>query len=312
MTLSGRKQSRQQRHMQKHRSKILSNPHYSPLSPLRMSIKDTTTTDDINAPVTKKEGASTAGKDKKIEEEEELDPKFIQRNKRWVVLVDDEEPIRLAVGDYLFAQGYQVTACSDADAMLEVCAPPTSEGTLPIPDAIVSDIRMPGKNGLELLGLIRKDPRLARTPVILLTAKAMTKDRIDGYKAGADVYLPKPFDPEELLSILDNLITRRKQMAGKNGNLMAMKEDMETIKFIMKQNSQSVVKKTDVFLTDTERDVLELVCKGYTNTEIATERGVAVDSINRMMSTLYSKTDTRTRTEMVRWAVKHGYVSIKN
>jgi DNA-binding response OmpR family regulator len=98
-----------------------------------------------------------------------------------------------------------------------------------------SDVRMPGKNGIELLGLIRADERLERVPVILLTAKAMTQDRIAGYKAGADVYLSKPFDPDELLSILDNAIQRRRQMTGRNGNLLDLKQEMEDIKQIMRK-----------------------------------------------------------------------------
>jgi hypothetical protein len=66
------------------------------------------------------------------------DPKFVERNKRWIVIVDDEEAIRFSVGDYLYDQGYQVTACADADSLLEVCAKPRSEGALPaVPDTIV-------------------------------------------------------------------------------------------------------------------------------------------------------------------------------
>eukprot|EP00980_Cylindrotheca_fusiformis_P008491 scaffold1804_cov125-Cylindrotheca_fusiformis.AAC.2 len=246
------------------------------------------------------------------EESFEIDPKFVQRNKRWVVIVDDEEPIRLAVGDYLFDKGYQVSACADADSMLELCSKPKPDGESPVPSAIISDIRMPGKDGIELLSLIRADGRLARTPVILLTAKAMTKDRIDGYKAGADVYLPKPFDPEELLSILDNVIQRRKQMTGKNGSLVELKQDMDNIKQIMKKNSVAVVKKTDVFLTDAERDVLELISKGFTNAEIAAERGVGTVGINKVIQKLYQETRTQTRTELVRWAITHGYVSARS
>ena len=239
-----------------------------------------------------------------------LNPKFIERNKRWIMIVDDEEEIRLAVGDYLYDQGYQVTACADADSMMDVCANPKPEDeTLPaIPDVIVSDIRMPGKDGLELLGMIRANERLARVPVILLTAKAMTKDRIDGYKAGADVYLPKPFDPDELLSIIDNTIQRRKQMSGRNGNLVDLKQEMDDIKQIMKKNSATVVKKTDVFLTDTERDVLELICKGFTNAEIASEQKSTVLAVNQIIQNLYVKTETGTRTELVRWGITTGYV----
>jgi DNA-binding NarL/FixJ family response regulator len=171
---------------------------------------------------------------------------------------------------------------------------------------------MPGKDGIELLGLIRASERLERVPVILLTAKAMAQDRIDGYKAGADVYLPKPFDPEELLSIIDNAIQRRQQMSGKNGNLMDLKQDMENIKQIMRRNSVGLVKKTDVYLTGVERDVLELICKGYTNAEIAAERGVGVIGVNRMIQKIYLETQTRTRTELVRWAITTGYVSARS
>ena len=238
------------------------------------------------------------------------DPKFLKRNKHWVVLVDDEQAIRESVGDFLYDEGYQVTACADADALLEVCRKPRGPGGLPAtPDAIVSDVRMPGKDGIELTEYIRADERLQRVPIILLTAKAMTKDRIAGYKAGADVYLPKPFNPDELLSILDNAILRRRQMQGQGGSMVDLKQDMASIKELLKQNGADLVKKTDVYLTPTEREVLDLLCKGFTNQEIATERAVSLSGVIRVMQTLYSKTGTQTRTELVRWAIQTGYVA---
>ena len=256
--------------------------------------------------------ANSKSANDEVEEFKIKDESFRERTRHWVVLVDDEESIRLAVGDYLYDQGYQVTACADADALLEVCATPKADGGLPpVPDVIVSDIRMPGKDGLELLSLLRADERLARVPVILLTAKSLTKDRIEGYKAGADAYLPKPFNPDELLSIIDNSIRRRKQMTGKNsnGSLVDLKSEMTNIKEILRKNGQKVVKATDVHLTPAEREVLTLLCKGFTNGEIAQERGVSVIGINRTISNLYLKTKTRTRTELVRWAIKTGQVA---
>jgi len=252
-------------------------------------------------------------KKESTEEMEKIrDREFMERTRRWVVLVDDEEAIRQAVGDYLYDQGYQITACADADAMLEVCAKPQGDGQLPaVPDAIVSDVRMPGKDGLELLRLIRADERLERVPVILLTAKGMTQDRIAGYRAGADVYLPKPFIPEELLSIIDNVILRRQQMTGDKGKLVDLKADMSNIKQLLRRNGSKVVKATDVYLTPVERDTLELLCKGYTNGEIAEERGVSVIGVNRMIQKMYLTTGTQTRTELVRWAIETGYVSRK-
>ena len=72
-------------------------------------------------------------------QESSRDPKFIIRNKHWIIIVDDELPIREAVGNFLYDSGYQVTACADADALLEVCAKPSDEdGTLPkIPACII-------------------------------------------------------------------------------------------------------------------------------------------------------------------------------
>ena len=205
-----------------------------------------------------------------------IDPKFLERNKYWIVLVDDEESIRLAVGDYLYNQGYQITACEDADAFLELCCVPTNTitteastsdptnyifnneqeksslssplpiraSTLPskLPDLIVCDIRMPGKDGIELLKIIRNDESLRYIPFVLLTAKAMTQDRIRGYKAGANAYLPKPFYPEELLSIVDNTLTRKKQIFDRRFdeggyNNYDDKEDDGTKKGIIKKTS---------------------------------------------------------------------------
>jgi DNA-binding NarL/FixJ family response regulator len=240
-----------------------------------------------------------------------LDRKFLERNKRWVILVDDERAIRLAVGDYLYDKGYQVTACADADAVFEVTTSTASQRPTnsTIPDAIISDIRMPGKDGIELLRMIRDDPLLKQVPVILLTAKGMTKDRIVGFQAGADAYLPKPFNPEELLSILDNLILRRQQMQGERSDLDELKQNMEDIKLLMKQNAQDLVKDTDVYLTLAERQVLELLCKGYTNAEIAAEKGISVKSVPSTITRLYQKTNTFTRTALVRWALQTGYIS---
>lgn len=249
-----------------------------------------------------------------LEEESDgkvLDRKFLERNKYWVVLVDDEEAIRRAVGDYLYDQGYQMTACADADALLEVCNQPRSVGELlRTPDAIISDIRMPGKDGLQLLEILRQDERLKRVPVVLLTAKGMTQDRIAGYKAGADFYLPKPFDPNELLAILDNSILRKRQkVKAPEGDLQQLQEEMANLKSLMKQKGSNMVQKTETYLTLAEREVLELLCKGLTNTEIAQERGVAPNRVSRVIQKLYSETGTKTRTELVRWAIKTGYVS---
>jgi DNA-binding NarL/FixJ family response regulator len=256
------------------------------------------------------------------------DRKFLERINHWIIFIDDEESIRQSVGDFLYDSGYQVTACADAMAFVEVCraamqhglpvnadSVEATEGPPPVhklPSCIVSDIRMPGgPDGLELLQWIRSSDVIKRVPVVLLTAKALTKDRIVGYKAGADAYLPKPFYPEELLSVIDTLILRRQQMTGTAGALVDIQQEMANVKLLLKQNAQRTVKQTDVYLTPASREILNLLCQGYTNSEIAEMRGTSKNYVSKVLKRIYDETGTSTRTELLRWAIQTGYVNPK-
>ena len=190
------------------------------------------------------------------------DPKFLQRNKHWILFVDDEEAIRQSVGDFLYDSGYQVTACADANAAVEVCRNATSPNLVVSsnnnnnvvsrgpPSCVVADIRMPGgPSGLELLQWIRAQPNpaLHRVPVVMLTAKGLTADRIAGYQAGADVYLSKPFYPDELLSVVDNLIARRQEMVGDAGAMVDLQQELTNIQLLLQEQRRTKFQPTDVY-----------------------------------------------------------------
>ena len=107
-----------------------------------------------------------------------------------ILVVDDDDRIRDLLKRYLSREGYRVTAAADADAarrMMETMAF----------DLAILDVMMPGEDGLSLLSGIRRGAS-RETPVLLLTARGEASDRIDGLKRGADDYLAKPFEPEEL------------------------------------------------------------------------------------------------------------------
>ncbi len=106
-----------------------------------------------------------------------------------ILIVDDDNRIRELLKRYLIARGFRVTGADSAAAARRLM------GTLAF-DLAILDIMMPGEDGLSLLSALRTDG--LDVPVILLTARGLTGDRIEGLRAGADDYLAKPFEPEEL------------------------------------------------------------------------------------------------------------------
>lgn len=109
------------------------------------------------------------------------------------ILVVDDEEINLEVMQKILAHDYEITtACSGEDALTAVTAVP--------PDLLLLDIMMPGIDGYEVSRRVRSDPELSHVRIILVSAKALTAERIAGYEAGADDYLIKPFDKQELLA----------------------------------------------------------------------------------------------------------------
>src|ERR1041385_1668878 len=120
---------------------------------------------------------------------------------RRLLLVDDEPNLLRAVAVCLRSEGYDViTARSGRDA-LSILAET-------IPDLIISDIRMPGMHGYTLAHRIRSSPRTSLVPIVFLTAKDQRTDRIEGYRAGVDAYITKPFEPDELLAIIGSIFNR--------------------------------------------------------------------------------------------------------
>lgn len=113
-----------------------------------------------------------------------------------------------------------------------------------IPDIVISDVMMPGKDGLEVCTTLKSDERTDHIPIILLTAKVTTEDRLTGLQHGADAYLAKPFQEQELFTRLDQLITTRKKLISKlekNGlsSFLKEKEEHPQAKFL-KQTIQII------------------------------------------------------------------------
>jgi two-component system phosphate regulon response regulator OmpR len=115
-----------------------------------------------------------------------------------VLLVDDDEKLRNLLKEYLEGYGYRVLTLVDGSAVPETIRKES-------PDIVILDIMMPVKDGLDVLKEIRMTFAI---PVIMLTAKGEAADRIVGLELGADDYLPKPFDPRELLARIKAVMRR--------------------------------------------------------------------------------------------------------
>ena len=133
-----------------------------------------------------------------------------------ILVVDDDAEIRSLLGDYLRKNGYRATAVADGKAMWTAL----SRGKV---DLVVLDLMLPGEDGLSLCRKLRSE---SDTPVIMLTARGEETDRIVGLEMGADDYLPKPFNPRELLARIKSVLRRSRSLPA---NLRA--DDARALRF---------------------------------------------------------------------------------
>jgi len=118
-----------------------------------------------------------------------------------ILVVDDDDGIRLLVKEYLNENKFLVTTANSAENA-------TEKVSIIKFDLIVLDVMMTGKSGLDF---IKENKKTIDTPIILLTAKGESDDRVQGLEIGADDYLPKPFEPKELILRIKNILNKTKK-----------------------------------------------------------------------------------------------------
>jgi DNA-binding NarL/FixJ family response regulator len=218
-----------------------------------------------------------------------------------LLLVDDEPGVRESVQAYLEDSGYAVQVSASAkDAWEMIQRDP--------PELVITDVMMPQVDGYQFLKQMRDDPRFTAMPVIFLTARGMKSDRISGYQAGCDAYLAKPFDPEELIAIVKNILQRRASSSSEAGGIA--KQIAAELRGMMGTGGGSSITTTpppiNIDFTPREQSVLDLVAAGLMNKEIARQLDTSVRNVEKYVSRLFGKTGTNSRTELVRYALEHG------
>ena len=131
--------------------------------------------------------------------------KTTNQNKASILIVDDEKALRLLLGEFL-KKHYHVVSLADGQTCLQWL-----ESNTP-PAAIILDLMMPTINGMEVIKTLRSNPDLNSIAIIVLSSKESSTDRIAALKAGADDFLIKPFNPEELMVRIQLRIKTKTEM----------------------------------------------------------------------------------------------------
>ncbi len=217
-----------------------------------------------------------------------------------ILVVDDDLGTRLSISDYLGLSGYTVITANDGQ-----------EGFTMVnkhhPDLIVTDIIMPQVNGYELVRRVRQQAQFRLLPVILLTARTQTQERILGYQSGCDLYLPKPFELEELAAAISNLL-ERSQIIQSEYQLSLQENFKKADATSQTDFSNHKITKLHESLTNREQEVLELLTHGLSNAEIGDSLHLSPRTVEKYVSSLLRKSDTSNRVELVRFAMEHHLV----
>ncbi len=177
-----------------------------------------------------------------------------------ILVVDDDEGIRSLVKKYLNENNYLVTTANSAEDAIEKIK-------IIRFDLIILDIMMPGKSGIEF---IQDNKNNLDTPIILLTAKGQASERVEGLEIGADDYLPKPFEPKELLLRIKNILNKTKK-----SNLKRVIE-FENVKIDL--NKQLIFKnKMEFKINNTEKIILDKMINNPGKTFERMEIGKLID-----------------------------------
>jgi DNA-binding NarL/FixJ family response regulator len=205
-----------------------------------------------------------------------------------LLVVDDEPNLLRAVAVCLRTEGYEVmTARTGAEALVRLAET--------VPDLIVSDIRMPGMDGYQLARQIRTSARTALVPIVFLTAKDETADRIEGFRAGVDAYLTKPFEPDELVAVITNILSRVERTHAEIARLVGSE-----------QGQKEPFEIQDEDLTEAEERIAVAVARGLSNKEIAAEFEISVRTVENHISHILAKKNFNNRVEIARYVMERG------
>jgi len=220
--------------------------------------------------------------------------------RRRILIVEDHVPLLRLLAKCLQQAGYDVMTARHvheaAGHLAEV-----------VPDVIVSDIMMPGGDGYALVEQVRASPRTDLIPIVFLTAKVSRTDRIKSLRAGVDAYLTKPFEPEELVASIENILARIRlthrrvaalAMAGRSAAAVEPTVPSGLGDGSRPQSASHTAIAPSSELTETEQRVALLVAQSLPNKEIASTLGISYRTVETHISHILGKKHLANRVEL--------------
>jgi DNA-binding NarL/FixJ family response regulator len=239
-----------------------------------------------------------------------------------ILVADDDFATRLSITDYLEITGYSVIAAENGKEALGLVEEYQ-------PHLIVTDITMPEMDGYEFVRRVRTRPAFRLLPVIFLTERTSTQERIRGYQMGCDNFLAKPFELPELAAVIRSLLDRYaliaqapsrssepEPMPTEAGSRANGKPEADF--FSQKSETGDSLRDSSAArasdsrntpnLTQREQEVLDLVTEGLSNVQIGDRLHLSHRTVEKYVSSLFRKTESNNRAELVRFAMEHHLV----
>ncbi|MFM7612854.1 MAG: response regulator transcription factor [Synechococcales cyanobacterium] len=215
-----------------------------------------------------------------------------------ILVVEDDPGTQLAISDYLQLKGYDVLKAASGEMALTLVEEYQ-------PHLVITDVMMPLMDGYELVRRLRQRPILRLLPVIFLTARHQTDDRIQAYKLGCDAFLSKPFELKEIGAVVQNLLERSLLIQSEWLLRSRIPPPPSPVGMPPGHDIGNCSDSPPVDISSREEQVLQLLLNGLSNGQIGMHLYLSSRTVEKYVSSLFRKTNTNNRAELVRFALEH-------
>jgi DNA-binding NarL/FixJ family response regulator len=212
-----------------------------------------------------------------------------------ILIVDDELDCQTVLAMFLESEGYEIeSASSGVEALTRFKENP--------PDLVISDIVMPQMDGFELCRRLRASRLGQLIPFIFLSGQGELESRIEGYAIGADDYLVKPFEPDEILAKIKAQIDRSHRIHNEIIRLLYSEQEPEEA-----PTPPTIPTPPPLPLTPAEERVFWEVIQGYTNKQISDRLFISPRTVQAHLSSIFGKLQLENRAQLIHFAMDRGY-----